>query len=60
MLTGEATYHQCLEAESMGVAMLLMGHHASEFFAMKSMAEQLLAQLPTLSVISSQTESSGF
>jgi len=60
MLTGEATYHQCLEAESLGVAMLLMGHHASEFFAMKSMAEQLLAQLPTLSVSSSQTESSGF
>lgn len=60
MVTGEATYHQCLEAESQGVALLMIGHHASESFAMKDLAIQLQVLLPALHVISSQLETSHF
>ena len=37
-LTGEATFHQCLEAQAAGVSMLLIGHFASEKFAMDHLA----------------------
>lgn len=60
MLTGEATYHQCLEAESLGIAMLMIGHHASESFAMKNLASQLQALLPGLHVTTSKLETSQF
>jgi len=60
MLTGEATYHQCLEAESLGIAMLMIGHHASESFAMKNLASQLQAVLPEIHVTTSQLEMSLF
>lgn len=60
MLTGEATYHQCLEAESLGIAILMIGHHASESFAMKDLALQLQALLPNLQVTTSQLETSLF
>lgn len=60
MLTGEATYHQCLEAESLGIAMLLIGHHASESFAMKSLASQLQALHPEIHVATSELETSLF
>ena len=60
MLTGEATYHQCLEAESIGIAMLMIGHHASESFAMKNLAVQLQAALPEIQVTTSQLEMSRF
>ena len=60
MLTGEATYHQCLEAESLGIALLMIGHHASESFAMKDLALQLQALLPNLQVTTSHLETSLF
>ncbi len=60
MLTGEATYHQCLEAESLGIAMLMLGHHASESFAMETLASQLQAIVPELHIVASQVEESRF
>lgn len=45
LLTGEATFHQCLEAENAGIAILLVGHHASERFAMVHWAERLAAEI---------------
>lgn len=60
MLTGEATFHQCLEAESLGIALLMIGHHASESFAMKDLASQLQALLPNLQVTTSHLETSLF
>lgn len=60
LLTGEATYHQCLEAESLGVALLLMGHFASEAFAMKKLAAMIAASFPDLSVRASEIEHSDF
>ncbi len=38
-VTGEATFHQCLEAKAAGVSLLLIGHFASEKFAMDRLAE---------------------
>jgi dinuclear metal center YbgI/SA1388 family protein len=59
-LTGEATYHQCLESEALGVAMLMIGHHASEFFAMQHLAELLTQQLPSVECFASTQEHSRF
>ena len=59
-LTGEATYHQCLEAESYGMALLLAGHFASESFAMARMADLLSERLPGLKCWASRTETSVF
>lgn len=60
MLTGEATYHQCLEAESRGIAMLLIGHYASESFAMNRLAQHLQADLKEMLICKSEQETSNF
>lgn len=60
MLTGEATYHQCLEAEAQGIVMIMIGHHASESFAMKRLAVELQRELPSIRVVTSENESSAF
>jgi dinuclear metal center YbgI/SA1388 family protein len=59
-LTGEATYHQCLEAEARGVAMLMIGHFASEAFSMRKLADLLARAFPQLDVGASESESSVF
>lgn len=43
-LTGEATFHTCLEAEAANVHLLMLGHFASERFAMEHLAKLLAAQ----------------
>ena len=45
LITGEATFHTCLEAESLGIGLGLLGHYWSERFAMERLAEQL-SKLP--------------
>jgi dinuclear metal center YbgI/SA1388 family protein len=59
-LTGEATYHQCLEAEARGICLIQIGHHASEFFAMQRMAEILANEFPSIRFFCSQSETSDF
>jgi dinuclear metal center YbgI/SA1388 family protein len=59
-LTGEATYHQCLESEALGVAMIMTGHHASEFFGMQSLAKILSELLPQVHCFASTREDSPF
>jgi putative NIF3 family GTP cyclohydrolase 1 type 2 len=59
-LTGEATYHQVLEAQATGVSMLLMGHFASERFAMKSLARLLQDRLSDVECLASESEYSDF
>lgn len=56
MLTGEATFHTCLEAQSAGVALVLIGHFASEKFAMDQLAILCGAEFPKLTVWSSLDE----
>jgi dinuclear metal center YbgI/SA1388 family protein len=60
MLTGEATYHQCLESESRGIALIMIGHHASEAFSMGSFATILAERLNGLTIFASSKEASKF
>lgn len=56
-VTGEATFHTCLEAESQGIAMLMPGHYASERFAVEELATRLAGQFPTVECWASRQES---
>lgn len=56
-LTGEATFHQCLEAQSYGISMLLLGHFASEKFSMNHLGTLLAKQFPDVQVRDSKRES---
>ncbi|MCA9131532.1 MAG: Nif3-like dinuclear metal center hexameric protein [Planctomycetales bacterium] len=56
-LTGEASFHSCLEAQAEQVSLLLLGHFASERFAMEFLAEQLQRELPQIEVWASERES---
>lgn len=57
LVTGEARFHALLEARATGVAMVLLGHFASERHAMEHMAEVLSAEFQSLRVSASQSES---
>ena len=56
LVTGETTFHTCLEAEARGVCLILAGHFASERFALLSLADYLTDQLAGVSVWASRTE----
>lgn len=56
LITGEASFHTCLEAQASGVHLLLVGHFASERFAVESLAGVLARQFPKLTVWASQQE----
>jgi putative NIF3 family GTP cyclohydrolase 1 type 2 len=56
-VTGEATFHTCLEAKANQVSLVLMGHYGSERFAIEMLGEQIADQFPDLQVWSSATES---
>ncbi|TWU49524.1 Nif3-like dinuclear metal center hexameric protein [Rubripirellula reticaptiva] len=56
LVTGEATFHTCLEARSMGIGLVLLGHFHSERFAMERLSEALAAELPDLTVWASRDE----
>ncbi len=55
-LTGEATYHQALEAEHLGMTLIQVGHHASERFAMDRLATKLQGIFPDLQCWASRSE----
>ena len=57
LVTGEAAFHDCLLAESLGMALGLLGHFHSERKAMDRLAERLAAEFPALTVAASQSES---
>ena len=56
LVTGEMTFHTCLEAEARGVSVVLAGHFASERFALLSLADYLTDQLAEVTVWASRTE----
>lgn len=56
LLTGEARFHSCLEAEASNVALILPGHYATERRAMEHLAEVLRAQFPGVIVRPSDSE----
>lgn len=57
LITGEARFHQFLEAEEAGIALLLAGHYATERFAVETLAQRIEAALPGLTVWASVKES---
>ena len=57
LVTGEITFHGCLEAEARGVGLVLPGHFASERFAVLSLAEYLGEQHSGVEVWASRSES---
>lgn len=56
LVTGEASFHTCLDAESRGIGLILTGHFASERFALLSLADYLTDQLPGAAVWASRQE----
>ncbi len=57
LLTGEARFHDCLEARQAGMALVLPGHYATERPAMERLAEILTSQFASLTVFASVVES---
>ncbi len=55
-VTGEASFHTCLEAEASGMGLLLLGHFASERFGIEALAAELQQALPDLTVWASRKE----
>ena len=56
LLTGEARFHACLEARSLGIALVLPGHYATERPAMERLVTILQSQFPDLEVSASRAE----
>jgi dinuclear metal center YbgI/SA1388 family protein len=56
LLTGEARFHACLEAESLGLALILAGHYATERFGIERLAEVLAERFPDMTVWASRDE----
>jgi putative NIF3 family GTP cyclohydrolase 1 type 2 len=55
-ITGETSFHSCLEAEALGIALLLPGHYASERFGVEALAGEIQNQFPVLEVWASRVE----
>lgn len=56
LVTGEANFHTCLEAQGLGVAVVLAGHYASERFALEQLAAELDGAFSGLEVWASRAE----
>ena len=56
LVTGEARFHACLQARELGMAMVLLGHYASERLGVERLAEVLSSQFPSTKVWASQSE----
>ena len=56
-VTGEATFHTALEAKANGVALVLLGHHSSERFAVEALASTLAKEFADTTVWASKDES---
>jgi len=51
LVTGEIKLHQALEARAAGLAVIAVGHHASEQFAMAELGRRLAAEVPGLETL---------
>lgn len=56
LLTGEARFHACLEAQARNLALLLPGHYATERFAIERLAETLAERFTELIIWPSRAE----
>jgi dinuclear metal center YbgI/SA1388 family protein len=56
LLTGEARFHDCLEARARGVALVLSGHYATERCGVEDLARRLGEQWPDVQSWASRRE----
>jgi len=56
LLTGEVKLHQALEARASGLAVIAVGHHASEWFSLDVLARRLAAAVPGLVCLPSRDD----
>jgi dinuclear metal center YbgI/SA1388 family protein len=56
LVTGELSYHRVLEAKARGLTVVMVGHYASERFAMEYLARLLADAFPSLTVWASNKE----
>ena len=56
LLIGEARFHSALEAQSLDLALVLAGHHATERPGVEELAERIARAFPDLTVWPSQQE----
>jgi dinuclear metal center YbgI/SA1388 family protein len=56
LVLGEAKFHACLEAEALGLSLILPGHFASERFAVERLAEQISHDFDELEIWASEDE----
>ena len=56
LLTGEIKLHQATEALAAGLAIVAVGHHASEWFSMPLLAERIVGAVPGVTSWASRAE----
>lgn len=56
LITGETNFHTCLEAEASETALLLLGHFASERFAVEQLADVLRQRFDEIDIWASRRE----
>jgi dinuclear metal center YbgI/SA1388 family protein len=56
LVTGEIKLHQAVEARAAGLAVIAVGHHVSERFAMVELARRLSASLPGIHVLPAEED----
>jgi dinuclear metal center YbgI/SA1388 family protein len=60
LLTGEARFHRGLEAEALGTALIIAGHHATERIGVEDLARRVAEAFPGLDVWPSRVERDPF
>ncbi len=60
LLTGEARFHRGIEAETLGIGLLVAGHYATERPGIEYLAEQIARAFPSLTVWPSRSERDPF
>ncbi len=56
LLTGEARFHRALEAEALGIGLIIAGHHATERPGVEDLASRIADAIPELTVWASRRE----
>lgn len=60
LVTGEARFHRGLEAEALGIGLIVAGHHATERIGVEDLASRLSTAFPGLNVWASRREADPF